>query len=177
MTFIAESKVSSAACARYYDITQDQIASVGLILKPQSSATWGDSGNWSYNSTTGLFTLSSSHIYHIEADVFAARQGGVLAYGTVICGFTDSGGTELTDSARGGGLYQSCERYYNSFTKVNDQTAYAVIDGSTVSSFYWKILVLEKTTTVTVYLDALSQNGGSSWGLSGSRLIIREYPA
>lgn len=177
MTFIAESKVSSAACARYYSAGDNITLSAGYIIKPQSSTTWGASGSWSYNSSTGLFSLSSSHIYLIEADLFGGRQVGVSIEGSIITMITDGSGVELSDSSRGINIFTSAQRYYGNFSKVGDQTAFAIIDGSSVSSFYWKIQSIEQSVAGIIYMNYTSGSGGTTWGKSDSRLIIREYPA
>ena len=177
MTFIAESKVSSAACARYSAAGDDITLSVGYIIKPQSSTTWGASGNWSYNSSTGLFSLSSSHIYLIEADLYAGRVAGTASNGSVVTMLTDGTGTELADSCRGIGIFLSAQNYYADFQKVTDQTSYAIIDGASISSFYWKVQSIELDVTGTVQMNYTSGSGGTTWGRSDSRLIIREYPA
>jgi len=177
MTFIAESKVSSAACALYDQAGDNITLSTGYIIKPQRSTTWGASANWSYNSSTGLFSLSSSHIYLIEADLYGGKETGVAGNGSVVTMLTDGTGTELTDSCRGIGIFTSAQRYYDDFQKVTDQTSYAIIDGSSVSSFYWKVQSIELAGTAGVYMNYTSGSGGTTWGRSDSRLIIREYPA
>lgn len=178
MTFIAESKVSSAACARYYAAGDDIDLAAGYTVKPQSVTTWGATGNWSYNSTTGLFTLSNSHIYLIEADLYVGRIKGQSSNGAVLNMLTDGSGTELADSCRGIGVFASPERYYNAFTKVTDQTTFAIIDGATISSFYWKVESIQSSGgATTVRMNYTGGNGSGSFGVCDSRLVIREYPA
>lgn len=183
MTAIAEGYVSNAACARYYNVGNNTVATDGLILKPQNSETWGQSANWSYNSSTGLFTLSSNHVYQLEADLYFGRTGSHTV-GHVISGFTDGSGTELSDSCRGRTIFFSAETYYEEYTIVSDETAYAIIDGSSVSSFYWKVFdfdyVVESgwpPATAVAYLDVTTMTGYNTYGAGGCRLIIREYPA
>lgn len=178
MTFIAESKVSSAACARYYNIGSQVLLSAGFTLKPQSVATWGASGNWSYNDSTGEFTLNSSYIYLVEADIFAGRnpQTGNLR-GSVIGMITDGSGSELSNSSRGVSIINSCERYYNAFETVADQTTFAIIDGSSISSFFWKVQGLQQDVSVDLYLNNNAASGAGTFGFVDSRLVIREYPA
>ena len=178
MTFIAESKVSSAACARYYAAGDNITITAGYIIKPQSSTTWGSSGNWSYNSSTGLFSLSSSHIYLVEADLYSGRlQPGPPERGSVTSMITDGAGTEITDSCRGMGIFLSCERYYEHGQTVADQTTFAIIDGSSISSFYWKVQAIDLESSGTIKMNHTSGTGGTTYGRSDSRLIIREYPA
>ena len=179
MTFIAESKISSAACARYYGVGDDiSLNSTSeYVLKPQNSATWGSPGNWSYNSATGLFTLSNSHIYLIEADINAGRVVGVSINGSVLSMLTDQSGTELPDSCRGHVLFISAQYYYRDYTKVADQTNFAIIDGSSITGFYWKVQEIERNTNSgTVYLNYTAGNGAGTFGTGESRLVIREYP-
>ena len=177
MTFIAESKVSSAACAMYYSAGDDIDLSVGYTVKPQSVKTWGKSGNWSYNSTTGLFSLSNSHNYLIEADLYVGKIKGAAALaGSVISMLTDGSGNEIADSCRGLSMFLRADTYYDSFRKVTDQTNFAVVDGASVTSFYWKVESIELDTSSTIRLNYTEGNGEGTYGVCDSRLVIREYP-
>ena len=171
MTAIPD-RVSAVAGGFFYEVTPKTTISIGDIVKPQSSQTWGLSAGFSYNSTSGLFTLDATKKYQIECALFTEAQWVIY---NVLHGFTDSGGTEITDSARGRMIGHTPDDYYSNYDLCCDETAVAVIDGSSVASFYWKILDINRTNSNAIELDNNSVTGWNSYAATKTRLTIREY--
>ena len=174
MTAIPELKFSNVATSMHHTVTSGTVASAALILKPTLSITSGNaiSSGFAYNSSTGLFTLDSSRSYLIESELMCYATGAGAF--RVMHGFTDSSGTEITtDSARGRIAGTQVSSYYSTYDTTSDETAYAVFDGATVGSFYWRVLSVDGSYNIE--LDQLSAPGWSGYAISRSRITIHEY--
>jgi len=170
MTFVPI-KTSNIAGGFYSGVGAVSL-SAGTVIKPQTEQLFGQSKSFSYNSTTGVFTLNSSKTYVIEADVMTTWNSTTPRF-YITYGFFDNTSTEISDSSRGSVRGYRPDRYYQSYTLISDETALAVIDGSSVSSFTWEIIATQ--ANVSTVFTADSGVGSSSYSTTRCRLYIREY--
>lgn len=173
MTAFPTIVLSDVASVLHHGFTSNiAVLSTGTILKPQNTITSGKAASYSYNSTTGLFTLDSSKRYQVEADLVI--QATAMEF-QVVLGFTDSGGTELPMSARGRNGGTEPANYYAQYSLTADETAFAVIDGSVTASFYWKIISLAQDAPGQVAADGQTYTNWDGYYGTRSRLLIKEY--
>ena len=172
MSAFPEARIAAVAGALHHSTATNTTINVGDVIKPLQVISSGLSASFSYDSGTGLFTLDSNKKYYVESNIYVEAQG--VTY-NCLHGFTDSGGTELTDSARGRQTGPTPSTYYNNYSLVSDETAYAIIDGSVTASFYWKILEMNRTDTAKdLELDS-TFTGYNTYLATKTRLMIREY--
>lgn len=173
MTAIPINSVSNVASVLHHGFTSNiAVLSTGTILKPQNTITSGLTASYSYNSSTGLFTLDSNKMYQVEADLVI--QATAMQF-KVVLGFTDGSGTELTESSRGRNGGTEPADYYAQYSLTADETAFAVIDGSVTTSFYWKIISLAQTAAGQVAADGQTYTNWDGYYGTRSRLLIKEY--
>jgi hypothetical protein len=161
---------SDMAGARYHSVALNTTVSVGLAIKPTSQEYFGNANRgFSYNSSTGVWTLDSTKKYIVEADCFFGWSGTPAVQ--IIHGFFDQSATELSDSFRGTGRGYNHPTYYGTYSLVSDETAQAVIDGSVTTSFTWEIIALASSVATTVTLNPTS----AAYSQTATRLVLREY--
>jgi len=170
MTFVPI-KTSNVAGGFYSGVGAVSL-SAGTVLKPQTEQLFGKTKSYTYNSTTGVFTLNSSKTYVIEADVMTTWSASTPAF-YITYGFFDGSSTEIADSSRGSVRGYKPSTYYATYTLISDETAFAVIDGASVSSFTWEIIATASTPASTFTAD--SGTGSGSFSATRCRLYIREY--
>ena len=170
MTFIPL-KTSNVAGGFYSGVGAVSL-SAGTVIKPQTEQLFGKTKSFSYNSTTGVFTLNSSKTYVIEADVMTTWSASTPAF-YITYGFFDGSSTEIADSSRGSVRGYKPSSYHATYTLISDETALAVIDGASVSSFTWEIIATASTPASTFTAD--SGTGSGSFSATRCRLYIREY--
>jgi hypothetical protein len=171
MTFVPI-KTSNIAGGFYSGVGTVSL-SAGTVIKPQTEQLFGKTKSYSYNSTTGVFTLNSSKTYVIEADVMTKWSTTSPTF-YVTYGFFDGSSTELPDSSRGSVRGFKASKYYSTYTLISDETALAVIDGASVSSFTWQIIATVSSVSGTTF-TADSGGGSTSYSATRCRLYIREY--
>jgi hypothetical protein len=164
-------KQSNVAGGFYYGVGAVSL-SAGTVIKPQTEQLFGKTKSFSYNTSTGVFTLSSSKTYVIEADVMTTWSASTPSF-YLTYGFFDSSSTEISDSSRGSVRGYRPDVYYVNYTLVSDETALAVIDGASVSSFTWEVIATQANKSTTFTAD--SGTGATSFSATRCRLYIREY--
>lgn len=170
MTFVPI-KTSNVAGGFYSGVGAVSL-SAGTVLKPQTEQLFGKTKSYSYNPATGVFTLNSSKTYVIEADVMTTWNSSNPRF-YITYGFFDNSSTEISDSSRGSVRGYRPDLYYSSYTLISDETALAVIDGASVSSFTWEIIATQANIATTFTAD--SGGGSDTFSASRCRLYIREY--
>jgi len=170
MTFVPI-KTSNVAGGFYSGVGAVSL-SAGTVIKPQTEQLFGKTKAYSYNSTTGVFTLDSSKTYVVEADVMTKWSASNPAF-YITYGLFDNSSTEIADSSRGSVRGYKPSTYYATYTLISDETAFAVIDGASVSSFTWEIIATASTPASTFTAD--SGTGSGSFSATRCRLYIREY--
>jgi hypothetical protein len=161
---------SDMAGARYHSVALNTTVSAGLVIKPTSQEYFGNADRgFSYNSSTGVWTLDATKKYVVEADCFFGWSGTPAVQ--IIHGFFDQASAELGDSFRGTGRGYNHPTYYGTYSLVSDETAQAVIDGSVTTSFTWEIIALASSVATTVTLNPTS----ATYSQTATRLVIREY--
>ena len=112
MSAFPEARIAAVAGALHHSTATNTTINVGDVIKPLQVISSGLSASFSYDSGTGLFTLDSNKKYYVESNIYVEAQG--VTY-NCLHGFTDSGGTELTDSARGRQTGPTPSTYYNNY--------------------------------------------------------------
>lgn len=171
MTFVPD-YVSSVAGAFFYDVPSNLVASVGTLIKPQSVDYFGNSmsAGFGYNSSTGVFTLDSNKKYLIEADLAVYTYW----YGYIGSTFYDSNNNELPNVSRGVTHDDKPEQFATNFTLTTDETTMAIVDGSTISSFTWKVSATATSHPQDNVPNQINYNI-YNWARVRTRLIIKEY--
>ena len=176
MSAFPEVRIAAVAGALHHSTATNTTINAGDVIIPLQVISSGLSASFSYTSSgpnAGLFTLDSNKKYYVESNIYVEAQN--VTY-NCLHGFTDSGGTELTDSARGRQTGPTPSTYYNTFSLVSDETAYAIIDGSVTASFYWKILEINRPPNNNNALELDSTYPTyDTYLATKTRLMIREY--
>ena len=173
MTAIPYINTSRSASARYYSAN----ATPSLLdnIRPQSVEYSGLSPLWSYNSSTGVFTLDSTCTYVFEAALFVSwstyNQRSNMQYGIVDA----STGTEIADGYRGVLKCWGAVDYYNSNPprETGDEVCLAVVDGSSNSTVALRYLA--NYSSVGAVTFTVDPTPSATYYTCASRLLVREY--
>lgn len=173
MTAIPEVYTSPSAVGHYYSAAGTP--SLNDNIKPQSVALSGLSNNWTYNSSTGVFTLDSNSIYLFEAALFVSwatyNQISNMQYALVDA----STGTEIADGYRSVLKCWGANDYYASSPprETGDETCFAVVDGSVNSTVALRYVA--NYSSVGAVTFTVDPTPSANYYYCASRLIIREY--
>ena len=144
--------------------------SVGGVIKFQSFTYRGKPHLWTYNSSTGVFSLNSSCTYVFEAECLFRTSSVVIAnaqYAIV----NNASNAEVADGYRAVSKYYGEADYYGTYSATGDEMAMAVVDGGSVGAVRLELVASDQTGGVTFDPNP----SVSTYYKTGTRMIITEY--